>query len=174
MAASDRGRCVVRHALQPVDLTGSYLCDVCSCHEILRAQRTRAGHRRTVDGVPAAQRFAHPTQRGAPLLQTWNPLPLPPGHKPPPCPPPPTTSEGSPAVTEAGPWLLDGGSPKQPPSVIARAWFERPLVDLETPGVLASLRAAQGRAGLWLCGSYTLPGGERAVASFLAAVLTEI
>jgi hypothetical protein len=117
------------------------------------------GHRRTVDGVPAAQRFAHPTQRGAPLLQTWNPLPLPPGHTQPPRPPPPT-GKGSPAVTEAGPWLLDGGSPKrpQPPSVIARAWFERPLVDLETPGVLASLRAAQGRAGLWLCGSYTLPG----------------
>jgi hypothetical protein len=40
---------VVRRPLRPatcVDLTGICLCDVCSCHEILRAQRTRAGTRR--------------------------------------------------------------------------------------------------------------------------------
>jgi|EP01047_Picozoa_sp_COSAG01_P041298 hypothetical protein len=35
--------CGVRCALQPVVLTGISLCDVCSCHEILRAQRTRVG-----------------------------------------------------------------------------------------------------------------------------------
>jgi hypothetical protein len=39
--------CGVRCALQPVDLTGISLCDVCSCHEILRAQRTRIGWRAT-------------------------------------------------------------------------------------------------------------------------------
>jgi hypothetical protein len=33
--------CGVRCALQPVVLTGISLCDVYSCHEILRAQRTR-------------------------------------------------------------------------------------------------------------------------------------
>jgi hypothetical protein len=37
--------CGVRCALQPVVLTGMSLCDVCSCHEILRAQRTRVGTR---------------------------------------------------------------------------------------------------------------------------------
>eukprot|EP01049_Picozoa_sp_SAG25_P016066 SAG25_NODE_3517_length_1053_cov_1.832285_1_plen_140_part_01 len=36
-------RCGVRCALHPVDLSGISLCDVCSCHEILRAQRTRVG-----------------------------------------------------------------------------------------------------------------------------------
>jgi hypothetical protein len=34
-------RCGVRCALHPVDLTGISPCDVCSCHEMLTAQRTR-------------------------------------------------------------------------------------------------------------------------------------
>eukprot|EP01047_Picozoa_sp_COSAG01_P076393 COSAG01_NODE_13398_length_1591_cov_1.299598_2_plen_288_part_00 len=38
-------RCGVHCALQPVVLTEMSLCDVCSCHELLRAQRTRAGLR---------------------------------------------------------------------------------------------------------------------------------
>ena len=42
--------------------------------------------------------------------------------------------------------------------IISRAWFDRPVVTLDTPGQLATIRNAQGERNLWVIGSYTLPG----------------
>ena len=43
-------------------------------------------------------------------------------------------------------------------TVVARSWFERPLVTLDSPRALAAIAAAQGKGGLWVAGSYSLPG----------------
>ena len=42
--------------------------------------------------------------------------------------------------------------------VISRAWFDRPVVTLDTPDKLATIKKAQGKHNLWVIGSYSLPG----------------
>jgi hypothetical protein len=42
--------------------------------------------------------------------------------------------------------------------IISRAWFDRPVVTLETPRQLATIKAEQGHGNLWVIGSYSLPG----------------
>ena len=42
--------------------------------------------------------------------------------------------------------------------IISRAWFDRPVVTLDTPGQLATIQKTQGTRNLWVIGSYSLPG----------------
>ena len=42
--------------------------------------------------------------------------------------------------------------------VIARTWFDRPVVTLQTKARIAAIQAGQGEGGVWLVGSYCVPG----------------
>jgi hypothetical protein len=71
-------RCGVRCALQPVVLTGISLRDVCSCHTILRAQRTRVDRPQHVL-LPERRPVGPQVQRRAPWRASaaWRPPHLP-------------------------------------------------------------------------------------------------
>ena len=80
------------------------------------------------------------------VLQTWNPQAM--EH---------AQSSGAGGASK-GSAAAAAAPPIAEELIISRAWFDRPVVTLETPRQLATIKAEQGQGNLWVIGSYSLPG----------------
>jgi hypothetical protein len=80
------------------------------------------------------------------VLQTWNPQAM--EH---------AQSSGAGGASK-GSAAAAAAPPIAEELIISRAWFDRPVVTLETPRQLATIKAEQGHGNLWVIGSYSLPG----------------